>query len=87
MFKLSFVFASQDKYVIVMCTVLTQAEEILNYLLGIINPLKVDESEASRATCALIVHHVDPRQRPVAAEHLPQVPLCGVQAQAKHPQA
>jgi len=57
------------------------------HLLGIVDPLKVNEGEAARASSPLVVHHVDPRQRAVAREHLPQVALRGVQAQAEHPEA
>ncbi|TNN72191.1 hypothetical protein EYF80_017619 [Liparis tanakae] len=46
----------------------------------------VNKSKATGATGALVVHYIDPCQRTVAREHLPQVPLCSVQAQAKHPQ-
>lgn len=56
------------------------------YLFGILNPLEVNKGETTGATRALVVHHVDPRQRSVARKHLPQVTLCSVQAQAKHPQ-
>lgn len=58
----------------------------LHCLFGILQSLKVNKGEATGATRALVVHHIDPRQRTVARKHLPQVTLCGVQAQAKHPQ-
>ena len=56
------------------------------YLFGILESLEVNKGKATGAARALVVHHVDPRQRTVARKHLPQVALCGVQAQAKHPQ-
>lgn len=58
----------------------------LHCLFGILKSLKVNEGKTTGATRALVVHHIDPCQRSVARKHLPQVTLCGVQAQAKHPQ-
>lgn len=58
----------------------------LPYLFGILQSLKVNESKATGATRALVIHHIDPSQRTIARKHLPQVTLCSVQAQAKHPQ-
>ena len=56
------------------------------HLLGIVNPLIVNEGKAAGASGPLVVNHIDPRQRAVAGEHLPKVALRGVQAQAKHPE-
>ena len=56
------------------------------HLLRIVNSLIVNEGEAAGASGPLVVHHIDPRQRAVAGEHLPKVSLRGVQAQAKHPE-
>lgn len=56
------------------------------YLLGVIDPLKVNKGEPSGAPSALVINHVNTGQRSVSGEHISQVALCGVQAQAKHPQ-
>lgn len=56
------------------------------YLLGIGDPLEVDEGEATGAPGALVIDHINPSQRAVPAKYLPQVLLRGVQAQSKHPQ-
>lgn len=56
------------------------------YLFGILKSLKVNEGKATGATRALVIHHIDPSQRTIARKHLPQVTLCSVQAQSKHPQ-
>lgn len=56
------------------------------YLFGVLKPLEVNKREATGAAGALVVNYIDPRQGPIAWKHLPQVTLCGVQAQTKHPQ-
>lgn len=57
------------------------------YLFSISCVLKVNKSKAPGAPGLLVVHDADIRQVPVFRENVPQVPLCGVQAQAKHSQA
>lgn len=56
-------------------------------LFSVIFVLEVNESEAPGAPRLLVVHNGDVRQRAVFREDFPQIPLCGVQAQAKHTQA
>lgn len=57
------------------------------YLFSISCVLKVNKSKAPRTPGLLVVHNANIRQGPVFREDVPQIPLCGVQAQAKHSQA
>lgn len=66
-------------------TIQLHAVGSLHCLFGILKSLKVNKGKATGATCALVVHNIDPSQRTIARKHLPQVALCGVQAQTKHP--
>lgn len=57
------------------------------YLSGILIVLKVDKGKAPGATRLLVIDDVDVSQRTVLGEHLPKIPLRGVQTQAKHAEA
>lgn len=57
------------------------------YLFSITVVLEVDKGEAPGAPWLLVIHNGDIRQRAVFREDIPQVPLCGVQAEAKHSHA
>lgn len=56
-------------------------------LFGIICVLEVNKGKAPGAPRLLVTHNADIRQGAVFGEDIPQIPLCGVQAQAKHSQA
>lgn len=60
---------------------------ILSYLFSVIFVLKVNESEAPGSPRLLVIHNRDIRQGAIFRKDFPQIPLCGVQAQAKHSQA
>lgn len=57
------------------------------HLLGIFSVLEVDEGEAPGAAGLLVVDDADITDGAVFGEHLPQVPLRGVQTEPKHTQA
>ncbi len=59
----------------------------LLYLFSVIFVLEVNKRKAPGAPRLLVIHNADIRQGAVFREDFPQVPLCGVQAQAKHSQA
>lgn len=57
------------------------------YLFGVISVLKVNKSKASGSSGLLVIYDGDVCQGAIFREDVPQVPLRGVQAQAKHSQA
>lgn len=56
-------------------------------LFGIFSVLKVNKGKAPGASRLLIIHNADITQRAILGKDLPEVPLCGVQAQPEHSQA
>ena len=60
---------------------------MLSHLFGIVCILEVNKGKAPGAPRLLVTHNADVRQGAVFGEDIPQIPLCGVQAQAKHSQA
>lgn len=56
-------------------------------LFSVVFVLEVNKRKAPGAPRLLVVYNADIRQRAVFREDFPQVPLSGVQAQAKHSQA
>lgn len=56
-------------------------------LFGIICVLEIHKSKAPGAPRLLVIHNGDILQGAVFGEDVPQIPLCGVQAQAKDSQA
>lgn len=63
------------------------AIHFLPRLCGVIDAFEIDESEASAATRVTIQDHLALLNAAKSAEVLLQLPLGGVQAQAKHAQA
>lgn len=57
------------------------------YLFGIICVLEIHKSKAPGAPRLLVIHNGNILQGAVFGEDVPQIPLCGVQAQAKDSQA
>lgn len=57
------------------------------HLFCIFSGLEVDKGKTPGASRLLVIHNADITQRAKLGEDLPQVSLCGVQAQAKHSQA
>lgn len=57
------------------------------YLFGVISVLKVNKSKAPGSARLLVIYDRDVYQGAVFREDIPQVPLRGVQAQAKNSEA
>lgn len=57
------------------------------YLFSVTRVLKVNKSKAPGASRLLVIHDRDVCQGAVLREDVPQISLCGVQAQTKHSQA
>lgn len=57
------------------------------YLFGVISVLKVNKRKAPGAPRLLVIYDRDVCQRAIFREDVPQVPLRGVQAQAKNSKA